>query len=105
MDQGNTTAEGILKNIAYNCGIVQGDLRHGAASEVGRRIIVMVPPDPARVIGEGGISKEGAKEFIRFHARKSMLQMLAYVPLRTTEGALRWLPRHWHWLRDLSDKE
>ena len=105
MDQGNTTAEGILKNIAYNCGIVQGDLRHGAASEVGRRIIVMVPPDPARVIGEGGISKEGAKEFIHFHARKSMLQMLAYVPLRTTEGDLRWLPRHWHWLRDLSDKE
>lgn len=105
MDQGNTTAEGILKNIASNCGIVQGDLRHGAASEVGRRIIVMVPPDPARVIGEGGISKEGAKEFIHFHARKSMLQMLAYVPLRTTEGDLRWLPRHWHWLRDLSDKE
>ncbi|MBI2988138.1 MAG: hypothetical protein HYY45_15340 [Deltaproteobacteria bacterium] len=105
IDQGNTTAEGILKNIASNCGIVQKDLRHGAASEIGRRIIVMVPPDPARVISEGGISKEGAKEFIHFHARKSMLQMLAYVPLRTTEGDLRWLPRHWRWLRDLSDKE
>ena len=92
-------------NIAFNCTIGQKDLRHGADSEVGRRIILMVPPDPARIIGEGGISKSGAKEFIHFHARKSLLHTLAYVPLRSTKGDLRWLPRQWRWLRDLSDKE
>jgi len=104
-DQGNTTPEGLLKNIAFNCTFGQKDLRHGADSDVGRRIILMVPPDPARVIGEGGISKAGAKEFIHFHARKSLLHTLAYIPLRSTKGDLRWLPRQWHWVRDLSDKE
>ena len=104
-DQGNTTPEGLLKNIAFNCTFGQKDLRHGADSDVGRRIILMVPPDPARVIGEGGISKSGAKEFIHFHARKSLLHTLAYIPLRSTKGDLRWLPRQWHWVRDLSDKE
>jgi hypothetical protein len=104
-DQGNTTPEGLLKNIAFNCTIGQKDLRHAADPEIGRRIIVMIPPDPARIIGEGGISKSGAKEFIHFHARKSLLHTLAYVPMRGTKGDLRWLPRQWHWLRDLSDKE
>ena len=46
-----------MKNIAFNCTFGQKDLRHGADPEIGRRIILMVPPDPARVIGEGGISK------------------------------------------------
>jgi hypothetical protein len=104
-DQGNTTPEGLLKNIAFNCTLGQKDLRHAADPDVGRRIILMVPPDPARIIGEGGISKAGAKEFIHFHARKSLLHTLAYVPMRGTKGDLRWLPRQWHWLRDLSDKE
>jgi hypothetical protein len=104
-DQGNTTPEGLLKNIAFNCTFGQKDLRHAADPEIGRRIILMVPPDPARVIGEGGISKSGAKEFIHFHARKSLLHTLAYIPMRGTKGDLRWLPRQWHWLRDLSDKE
>lgn len=103
-DQGNTTPEGLLKNIAFNCTFGQKDLRHGADSDVGRRVILMIPPDPARVIGEGGISKSGAKDFIHFHARKSLLHSLAFMPLRSN-GDLRWLPRQWHWLRDLSDKE
>ena len=105
IDQGNTIPERVLMNIAFNCTIGQKDLRHGADSEIGRRIILMVPPDPARIIGDGGFSKAGVKEFIHFHARKSLLHTLAYVPLRSTEGDLRWLPRHWRWLRDLSDKE
>jgi hypothetical protein len=104
-DQGNTTPEGLMKNIAFNCTFGQKDLRHAGDPDVGRRIILMVPPDPARIIGEGGISKSGAKEFIHFHARKSLLHTLAYVPMRSTKGDLRWLPRQWHWLRDLSDKE
>jgi hypothetical protein len=104
-DQGNTTPEALMKNIAFNCTFGQKDLRHAADPEVGRRIILMVPPDPARVIGEGGISKSGAKEFIHFHARKSLLHTLAYIPMRSTKGDLRWLPRQWHWLRDLSDQE
>jgi hypothetical protein len=104
-DQGNTTPEGLMKNIAFNCTFGQKDLRHAADPEIGRRIILMVPPDPARVIGEGGFSKSGAKEFIHFHARKSLLHTLAYIPMRSTKGDLRWLPRQWHWLRDLSDKE
>jgi hypothetical protein len=104
-DQGNTTPEGLMKNIAFNCTFGQKDLRHAADPDVGRRIILMVPPDPARVIGEGGLSKSGAKDFIHFHARKSLLHTLAYIPMRSTKGDLRWLPRQWHWLRDLSDKE
>ena len=105
IDQGNTIPERVLMNIAFNCTIGQKDLRHGADSEIGRIIILMVPPDPARIIGDCGFSKAGVKEFIHFHARKSLLHTLAYVPLRSTEGDLRWLPRHWRWLRDLSDKE
>ena len=104
-DQGNTTPEGLLKNIAFNCTFGQKDLRHAAHPEVGRRIIAMVPPDPARVIGEGGFGKSGAKEFIHFHARKSLLHTLAFMPMRETKGDLRWLPRQWHWLRDLSDQQ
>jgi hypothetical protein len=105
IDQGNTNPERVLMNIAFNCTIGQKDLRHGANSEIGRRILLMVPPDPARIISEGGFSKQAAKEFIHFHARKSLLHTLAYVPLRSTEGDLRWLPRHWRWLRDLSDNQ
>jgi hypothetical protein len=104
-DQGNTTPEGLLKNIAFNCTFGQKDLRHAADPEIGRRIILMVPPDPARVIGEGGISKSGAKEFIHFHARKSLLHTLAFMPMRESKGDLRWLPRQWHWLRDLTDQQ
>jgi hypothetical protein len=105
IDQGNTIPERVLMNIAFNSTMGQKDLRHGADSEIGRRIVLMVPPDPARIISEGGFNKQAAKEFIHFHARKSLLHTLAYVPLRSTEGDLRWLPRHWRWLRDLSDKE
>src|SRR5439155_22743967 len=63
-DQGNTTPEWLLKNIACNCTFGQRDLRHAVDAEIGRRIILMVPPDPARIIGEGGYSNSVAKDII-----------------------------------------
>jgi hypothetical protein len=96
-DQGNTTAEGLLKTIAYGCTFGTRSLgeRHPA-----ERLIFM-PPDVARPVGAQGFSKRGAKAFIHFHANASLGKMIQYMPL---EGEAR-VAANWKWLEMLSEQE
>lgn len=97
-DQGNTTAEGLLKNLAY--GSIFGTRGLGGAGGGGQRLILM-PPDVARPVGQQGFSKEEAKQFIHFNARHSLGKMIQYMPLK---GEAR-VGRQWRWLEDLTEKE
>lgn len=97
-DQGNTTAEGLLKTIAY--GSIFGTRGLGAGGGGGERLILM-PPDVARPVGQQGFSKREAKEFIHFNANNSLGKMIQYMPLK---GEAR-VGRQWRWLEDLSEKE
>lgn len=96
-DQGNTTAEGLLKTIAY--GVSFGNRSLGE-SQGGERLIFM-PPDVARPVGAQGFSKRGAKEFIHFHANGSLGKMIQYMPL---EGEAR-VAANWKWLENLTEQE
>ena len=96
-DQGNDTAEGLLKTLAYGASFGTRGLgeRH-----VEQRLIFM-PPDVARPVGAQGFSKRGAKEFIHMHANASLGKMTQYTPLK---GEAR-VAAHWRWMEDLSEKE
>ena len=100
-DQGNTTAEGLLKTIAYNAVFCQWDLatnRSGKGSKW--ETIILMPPDVARPVGAAGITKRGAKEFIHFHAKHNLGKLMHFHPL--TDG--RVAPQ-WEWLAKLSEEE
>ena len=96
-DQGNTTAEGLLKNLAY--GAIFGT--RGLGDRHDRETLILIPPDVARPVGAQGFSKRGAKEFIHFHAQGSLGKMIQYLPLTEEE---RVAPQ-WRWLRGLSEQE
>jgi hypothetical protein len=96
-DQGNTTAEGLLKTIAYGCTFGTRSLGERHTSE---RLIFM-PPDVARVVGAEGFGKRGAKAFLHFHANTSLGKMIQYMPL---EGEAR-VAANWKWLEKLSEQE
>jgi hypothetical protein len=101
-DQGNSTAEGLLKTIAYNSIFSQWDLVRPGRTDKGSAMetIVLVPPDIARPAGEAGFTKKGAKEFIHMHAQFSLGKMVHYYPLQPET-----IPAHWRWLLKLSEKE
>jgi hypothetical protein len=96
-DQGNDTAEGLLKTVAYGASFGTRGLgeRHDAEK------LILMPPDVARPVGAQGFSKRGAKEFIHIHANASLGKMTQYTPL---EGEAR-VAAHWRWLEGLSEKE
>ena len=96
-DQGNTTAEGLLKTLAYGATFGTRSLgeRHGA-----ERLILM-PPDVARPVGAQGFTKRGAREFIHFHANASLGKMIQYMPL---EGEAR-VAANWKWLENLTEEQ
>lgn len=96
-DQGNTTAEGLLKTIAYGCTFGTRSLgeRHRA-----ERLIFM-PPDVARAVGAQGFTKHGAKAFIHMHANASLGKMIQYMPLK---GEAR-VAAHWKWLEQHTEQE
>ena len=96
-DQGNDTAEGLLKTLAYGATFGTRGLweRHGD-----ERLILM-PPDVAGPVGAQGFSKRGVKEFIHMHANASLGKMTQYVPL---EGEAR-VSAHWKWIKGLTEKE
>ena len=96
-DQGNTTAEGLLKTIAYGATFGTRSLgeRHGA-----ERLILM-PPDVARPVGAQGFSKRAAREFIHFHANTSLGKMIQYMPLA---GEAR-VAANWKWLENLTEEQ
>ena len=95
-DQGNTSAEDLLKTIAY--GVTFGTRGLGDR-HTGERLIFM-PPDVARPVGGEGFTKQGAKEFIHRHANASLEKMTHYMPLDDARVGANW--RH---LRELSERE
>ncbi len=97
-DQGNTSAEGLLKNLAY--GSIFGTRGIGSGGHSAERLILM-PPDVARPVGAQGFSKREAKEFIHFNANHSLGKMIQYMPL---EGEAR-VGQQWKWLEQLTEKE
>ena len=96
-DQGNTTAEGLLKTIAY--GLTFGTRSLGER-HVAERLIFM-PPDVARPVGAQGFSKRAVKEFIHHHANASLGKMIQYMPL---EGEAR-VAANWKWLENHTEEE
>ncbi|MDP7161842.1 MAG: hypothetical protein QF756_11405, partial [Dehalococcoidia bacterium] len=96
-DQGNTTAEGLLKNLAYGSTFGTRGLGERHTAE---RLIFM-PPDVARPVGNEGFSKNAAKEFIHYHANGSLGKMIQYMPL---EGEAR-VAANWKWLERLTEEQ
>ena len=97
-DQGNHTAEGLLRNLAYGCTFGTRSLQ-GPKGGVQR--LVLMPPDVARPVGSQGFSKQQAREFIHKHARASLGKMIEYMPL---EGEAR-VTEHWKWLQNLTPQQ
>ncbi|MXY44074.1 MAG: hypothetical protein F4Y50_08500 [Dehalococcoidia bacterium] len=96
-DQGNDTAEGLLKTVAYGATFGTRGLWERHSDER----LILLPPDVARPVGAQGFTKRGAKEFIHMHANDSLGKMTQYVPL---EGEAR-LAAHWRWMKDLTEQE
>ncbi len=96
-DQGNTTAEGLLKNLAY--GITFGTYNIQGKGGGGERLIFM-PPDVAGPVGKA-FSKQQAREFIHAHARGSLGKMIQYMPLK---GEAR-VAAEWKWLENLTEQQ
>ena len=97
-DQGNHTAEGLLKNLAYGSTFGTMSLQ---SPNSGQERLILMPPDVARPVGTQGFSKQGAKEFIHKHARGSVGKLMQYMPL---EGEAR-VHDHWKWLEKLTEEQ
>ncbi|NQW16850.1 MAG: hypothetical protein HQ478_05120 [Chloroflexi bacterium] len=97
-DQGNHTAEGLMKTLAYGCTFGTRSIQ-GKGGGVQR--LILMPPDVAGPIGKEGFSKQEAKEFITKHAVGSLGKMIRYMPL---EGEAR-VSEHWEWLRSLTEEQ
>jgi hypothetical protein len=97
-DQGNHTAEGLLKNLAYGSTFGTMSLQ---SPRSGQERLILMPPDVARPVGTQGFSKQAAKEFIHEHARGSVGKLMQYMPL---EGEAR-VHEHWKWLENLSEEQ
>ena len=96
-DQGNTTADGLLKTLAYGATFGTRSLGERHTEE---RLILM-PPDVARPVGAQGFTKSAAREFIHFHANTSLGKMIQYMPL---EGEAR-VAANWKWLENLTEEQ
>ncbi len=95
-DQGNTSAEGLLKTIAY--GVTFGTRGLGDRHTAER--LIFMPPDVARPVGGEGFTKQGAKEFIHQHANASLGKMIQYMPLDDARVGV-----HWRHLNQLTEQE
>ena len=96
-DQGNTTAEGLLKNLAYGCVFGTKSIQEGGHTQ---RLILM-PPDVAGPVGKQEFTKQAAKEFIQKNAIHSLGKMIHYMPL---EGEAR-VAERWKWLENMTEEQ
>lgn len=96
-DQGNTTAEGLLKNLAYGISFGTYNIGKGGGAE---RLILM-PPDVAKLIGDQEFTKQAAKEFIHKHASISLGKAIQYMPLK---GEVR-VAEKWRFLENLTEEQ
>jgi hypothetical protein len=97
-DQGNHTAEGLLKNLAYGSTFGTMSLQ---SPRGGQQRLILMPPDVARPVGTQGFSKQAAREYIHTHARASVGKLMQYMPL---EGEAR-VHDHWKWLENMSEEQ
>jgi hypothetical protein len=97
-DQGNTSAEGLLKTLAYGCSFGSYSLQGKGGG--GERLILM-PPDVAGPIGAQEFSKQKAKEFIHAHANFSLGKAIQYMPLK---GEAR-VAEKWKFLENLTEEQ
>ena len=97
-DQGNHTAEGLLKNLAYGSTFGTMSLQ---SPRSGQERLILMPPDVARPVGSQGFTKQAAKEFIHKHARGSVGKLMQYMPL---EGEAR-VHDHWKWLENMTEEQ
>ncbi len=93
-DQGNTTAEGLLRMLGYNS--IFSQWRSDSIWET----IIFMPPDVVRPVAEGGFTKQMAKKFIHEHACFSQARMAAYRPSWRNR-----LTAEWSYLLDLTDEQ
>ncbi|RMF91830.1 MAG: hypothetical protein D6736_04635 [Nitrospinota bacterium] len=102
-DQGNTTAEGLLRTIAYCC--IWGGAGY-IASLAGEyddtpqgATLVFIPPAHARPMARDGFSKKAVKDFIHAHARAPVRHLINSfnVPEKVRV--------QWQWLYRLSPEE
>ena len=96
-DQGNDTAEGLLKTVAY--GATFGN--KGLWGTHGEERLILLPPDVAGPVGAQGFTKAGSKEFLHMHTNGSLGKMTQFVPL---ENEAR-VAAHWKWMKGLSERE
>jgi len=97
-DQGNHTAEGLLKNLAYGSTFGTMSLQ---GPKSGQERLILMPSDVARPVGTQGFSKQEAKEFIHKYARGNVGKLMQYMPL---EGEAR-VHDHWKWLENLTEEQ
>ncbi len=98
-DQGNTTAEGLMKTLAN--GISFGSYSIQGRGGAGGERLILLPPDVAGPIGAQEFTKQAAKEFIHEHAEGSLGRMIHYMPL---EGEAR-VADDWKWLQNLTEEQ
>ena len=96
-DQGNTSAEGLLKTLAY--GSIFGT--RGLGMHGGGARLILMPPDVAGPVGQQGFSKDDARTFIHHHAKNSLGKMIQYTPIK---GEAR-ISAAWRWLENLTEQE
>ena len=97
-DQGNTSADGLLKTLAY--GITFGNTTLGATHAEGHQRLIFMPPDVAGPVGGEGFSKQDAKDFIHSHANTSLGKMIQYMPINDAR-----VDERWNWLKDKTEEE
>jgi hypothetical protein len=102
-DQGNTSAEALLKNLAY--GATFGTRGFGGRTEEGGGYggpgrIIFMPPDVAKPVGAQGFSKEAAKEFIHKHANISLGKATQYMPIDDAR-----VPPSARWIQNLTEEQ
>ena len=95
-DQGNTSAEGLLKTLAY--GITFGNRSVGHLQSQER--LIFMPPDVALPVAAEGWSKEDAKNFIFEHAYGSLGKFIQFMPVEDAR-----VEEEWQWIRDKTEQE
>jgi hypothetical protein len=96
-DQGNTSAEELLKTLAY--GITFGN-RGVQGKKGGSHRLIFMPPDVAGPVGAAGYSKRDAQEFIHKHANGSLGKMIQYMPVNDAR-----VHEEWQWVREKTEEE
>jgi len=95
-DQGNTSAEGLLKTLAY--GITFGNRSVGHLQSQQR--LIFMPPDVALPVAAEGWSKEDARNFIFENAYGSLGKFIHFMPPQDIR-----VEEEWRWIRDKTEQE